>query len=109
MLTRPPPPVRALFLQPLRNLLEEAGTLQTPGTKEILLRGLDRGLESDGRVYSYERSMSVEQCGSQDLILAYEMNGQDLPAIHGAPLRLVAPGWYGAASVKWLGSIEPIR
>jgi DMSO/TMAO reductase YedYZ molybdopterin-dependent catalytic subunit len=37
-----------------------------------------------------------------DCLLAYEMNGQPLPADHGAPLRLIVPGWYGTNSVKWL-------
>ena len=41
-----------------------------------------------------------------DVLLAYEMNGETLPPDHGFPLRLVVPGWVGIASVKWLGSIE---
>jgi DMSO/TMAO reductase YedYZ molybdopterin-dependent catalytic subunit len=41
-----------------------------------------------------------------DVILAYEMNGQPLAVGHGAPLRLVVPGWYGIAWVKWLQRIE---
>ena len=43
---------------------------------------------------------------SPDNILCYEMNGADLPAPNGAPLRLIAPGWYGIANVKWLKRIE---
>ena len=39
------------------------------------------------------------------MLLAYELNGQPLPPQHGAPLRLVVPGWYGMASVKWLERI----
>ena len=41
-------------------------------------------------------------------MLAYEMNGEPLPAEHGFPLRLIAPGWYGIANVKWLKRIEVI-
>ena len=41
-----------------------------------------------------------------DLILAYEMNGKPLTPGHGFPLRLVVPGWYGIAWVKWLTRIE---
>jgi DMSO/TMAO reductase YedYZ molybdopterin-dependent catalytic subunit len=41
-----------------------------------------------------------------NLLLCYEMNGAPLPAMHGAPLRLIAPGWYGIANVKWLERIE---
>jgi hypothetical protein len=42
------------------------------------------------------------------VILAYEMNGQPLLPQHGAPLRLIVPGWYGMTNVKWLDSIEAI-
>jgi len=41
-----------------------------------------------------------------DNLLCYEMNGAPLPAANGAPLRLIAPGWYGIANVKWLTRIE---
>jgi DMSO/TMAO reductase YedYZ molybdopterin-dependent catalytic subunit len=41
-----------------------------------------------------------------DVILAYEMNGEDLPPDHGAPVRVIVPGWIGIASIKWVGSIE---
>ena len=41
-----------------------------------------------------------------DTLLAFQMNGEDLPPQHGFPIRAVAPGWYGMASVKWLTRIE---
>ena len=41
-------------------------------------------------------------------LLCYEMNGQPLPVEHGFPVRLIAPGWYGVANVKWLKRIELI-
>jgi DMSO/TMAO reductase YedYZ molybdopterin-dependent catalytic subunit len=41
-----------------------------------------------------------------DILLAYEMNGEPLPQLHGFPLRLIIPGWYGVANVKWLTHIE---
>ena len=44
----------------------------------------------------------------EDVLLAYAMNGLPLPAPHGFPLRLIVPGWYGMASVKWLRSITAI-
>jgi DMSO/TMAO reductase YedYZ molybdopterin-dependent catalytic subunit len=42
----------------------------------------------------------------KDVLLAYEMNGVPLPTAHGAPLRLIVPGWFGIAWVKWLTRIE---
>src|SRR5205814_7922177 len=43
-----------------------------------------------------------------DVLLVWKMNGAPLPAEHGAPLRLVAPGWFGMAHVKWLRRITAI-
>jgi DMSO/TMAO reductase YedYZ molybdopterin-dependent catalytic subunit len=50
--------------------------------------------------------MSVEDAMSPYNLLAYEMNGEALPTNNGFPLRLIAPGWYGVANVKWLTRIE---
>ena len=66
-------------------------------------RGIDQGVEQD-----YQRSLTVEEAITGDVLLAYAMNGQPLPASHGFPLRLVVPEWYGMASVKWLRSITAI-
>ena len=52
--------------------------------------------------------MSVEDALSPDNLLCYEMNGAPLPREHGFPLRLIAPGWYGVANVKWLTRIEVV-
>ncbi len=87
---------------PLRGLLEEAGVDE--GASEVLFRGLDRGLEG-GEEQSYERSLPLEEAMSEDVLLAYAMNGAPLPPQHGFPLRLVVPGSYGMASVKWLEAI----
>jgi DMSO/TMAO reductase YedYZ molybdopterin-dependent catalytic subunit len=54
----------------------------------------------------FARSMSVEEALNADNLLCYEMNGVPLPREHGFPLRLIAPGWYGVANVKWLTRIE---
>ncbi len=56
----------------------------------------------------FARSMSVEDALAPGNLLSYEMNGEPLPAEHGAPVRLIAPGWYGVANVKWLTRIEVI-
>ncbi len=82
-------------------------------TREILFRGADRGEVEKGRVESYERSLPLQQALRADTLLCYEMNGRPLPREHGFPLRLIVPGWYGVASVKWLTQIsalsEPFR
>jgi DMSO/TMAO reductase YedYZ molybdopterin-dependent catalytic subunit len=50
--------------------------------------------------------MSLDEALDDQNLLCYEMNGVPLPAEHGFPLRLIAPGWYGVANVKWLTRIE---
>ena len=50
--------------------------------------------------------MSVRDALNRDNLLCYEMNGGPLPPEHGFPVRLIAPGWYGVANVKWLTRIE---
>jgi sulfane dehydrogenase subunit SoxC len=86
----------------LRPLLEEAGILD--GAVDVLFTGLDRGLEADVE-QSYERSLSTADALRDEMLLAWEINRVPLPPQHGFPLRLVVPGWYGMASVKWLGRI----
>jgi DMSO/TMAO reductase YedYZ molybdopterin-dependent catalytic subunit len=56
----------------------------------------------------FARSMSVKEALAAGNLLCHEMNGAPLPAEHGAPIRLIAPGWYGVANVKWLTKIEVI-
>jgi DMSO/TMAO reductase YedYZ molybdopterin-dependent catalytic subunit len=54
----------------------------------------------------YVDSLTLEQAGLQDVMLAYEMDGKPLPRVHGAPLRLVIPDMYGYKNVKWLKGIN---
>ena len=56
----------------------------------------------------FARSMSLRDALARDNLLCYEMNGDPLPPEHGFPLRLIAPGWYGVANVKWLTRIEVV-
>jgi len=90
---------------PLRGVLEEAGV--KPKAVEIVLTGLDRGVQGDV-VQDYQRSLSVEEALRPDVLLAYEMNGRPLEPQHGYPLRLLVPGWFGMTSVKWLSRIEAV-
>jgi DMSO/TMAO reductase YedYZ molybdopterin-dependent catalytic subunit len=88
---------------PLRPLLEEAGV--GPGAVEVLFAGADRGVQG-GLEHDYERSLPLADAMREEVLLAWEINGRPLPPQHGYPLRLVVPGWYGMASVKWLRRIS---
>jgi DMSO/TMAO reductase YedYZ molybdopterin-dependent catalytic subunit len=90
---------------PLRPLLEEAGLLEE--AVELVFIGTDHGIQG-GIEQDYERSLSITDAALDDALLAYEVNGQPLPPQHGYPLRLVVPGWYGMASVKWLHKISAV-
>ena len=87
---------------PAAGLLEEAGA--HAGAVEIRFRGLDRGIE-DGGEQQFERSLPREQAAREEVLIAYAMNGQPFKPQHGFPARLIVPGWYGMASVKWLERI----
>jgi DMSO/TMAO reductase YedYZ molybdopterin-dependent catalytic subunit len=54
----------------------------------------------------FARSMTLDDALNPENLLCYEMNGRPLPREHGFPVRLIAPGWYGVANVKWLTRIE---
>ena len=71
----------------------------------MLFTGLDRGVEG-GEEQAYARSLSLADALASEALLAYEINGVPLPPQHGFPLRLVVPGWYGMASVKWLARVS---
>lgn len=92
---------------PLAALLADAG-VQDAGT-EVVFWGADAGEQTWREITITERfarSMSLADARNADNLLAYEMNGEPLPAEHGFPLRLIAPGWYGVANVKWLARID---
>src|SRR3712207_4541283 len=92
---------------PLARLLEEAG-VQEAG-REVVFRGADAG-EQVWREMTiteqFARSMALTDAMNPDNLLVYEMNGEPLPNLNGFPVRLIAPGWYGIANVKWLTRIE---
>jgi DMSO/TMAO reductase YedYZ molybdopterin-dependent catalytic subunit len=76
---------------------------------EVHFWGGDEGTEEiRGNQYrqKFARSMSLGDLFERRPILAYEMNGEPLPLVHGAPVRLIVPGWYGVANVKWLQWID---
>jgi sulfane dehydrogenase subunit SoxC len=90
---------------PLAPILREAGL--EDAAVEVVFTGLDRGVEG-GVEQEYQRSLPVEEALREEVLLAWEVNGQPLPPQHGFPLRLVVPGWYGMTHVKWLRSIEAV-
>jgi DMSO/TMAO reductase YedYZ molybdopterin-dependent catalytic subunit len=116
---------------PLAPLLRRAGLLKKAA--EVVFYGVDRGtivvrdnsgIVSGGNTGTVEpdagggldlrmterfaRSMSVDEALDSRNLLCYEMNGVPLPPEHGFPVRLIAPGWYGVANVKWLTHIEVV-
>jgi DMSO/TMAO reductase YedYZ molybdopterin-dependent catalytic subunit len=90
---------------PLRHVLDAAGV--DPAAVELVFTGADHGVER-GVEQDYQRSLAVPDATEPDVLLAYAMNGAPLPPQHGFPVRLVAPGWYGMAHVKWLVRIEAV-
>ena len=96
----------------LAPLLKECGI--KPGAIEVVFFGHDRKEEilrpATPRELKVEvpfgRSLSLEDALRPGLLLAYERNGGPIEKRNGAPLRLIVPGWYGIANVKWLRRIE---
>jgi DMSO/TMAO reductase YedYZ molybdopterin-dependent catalytic subunit len=93
---------------PLATLLEKVGPESR--TREIMVEGHDRGTVAtrQGEI-PFARSLQLDRALHPDTILAYAMNGEVLPVHHGFPARLLVPGWYGMASVKWVRQITAIN
>jgi DMSO/TMAO reductase YedYZ molybdopterin-dependent catalytic subunit len=92
---------------PLSVLLELAGLADE--VCELVLEGADRGVPKEepkppGPI-SYARSIPRARAMEPDVLIAYQMNGQELTPDYGYPLRAIVPGHYGMASVKWLTNI----
>src|SRR6266478_6174440 len=92
------------------SLLKECGLKSE--TREVVFFGVDsekeKKWEAGDAEYSspHGRSISVQDALAPEVTLAFAMNGQPLPAEQGFPLRLIMPGWYGMAQIKWLTRIE---
>ena len=85
----------------LADVLKKAGYKSS--AKEVLFNGADVPI---GTMPDFQRAVPLEKALHADTMLAYEMNGQPLPASHGFPLRVIAPGWAGDSWVKWVTNIE---
>ena len=88
---------------PLSALLRRAGVRAS--AVEAVFSGLDRGIDA-GVDHHFERSLAMDVATSAEPLIAISMNGAPLPPQHGAPARLVVPGWYGMTNVKWLSRIS---
>jgi len=92
---------------PLAEVLNRAGVKE--GAREVVFRGADSGkLEGNAEAIRFERCLSMDDAQESGALLAYAMNGETLPIVHGYPLRVIVPGWYAVASVKWLTQIDVI-
>ena len=92
---------------PLRLLLAEAGV--EADAVDVVFTGADHGVER-GVEQDYQRALPIDVAtGTEpEVLVAYAMNGAPLPPQHGWPLRLVVPGWYGMAHVKWLREVTVV-
>src|SRR5580658_1167763 len=95
----------------LREVLKQVGV--GPKAREVVFFGTDRGKESivfREDTYKLEqqfgRSITLENAMKPEPLLAYALNGRPLTRDQGFPLRLIMPGWYGVANVKWVAEIH---
>jgi DMSO/TMAO reductase YedYZ molybdopterin-dependent catalytic subunit len=96
---------------PLRDVLNHAGV--GAKAREVVFLGADRG-EGDVAFrqqtfklnQQFGRSITLENALKPEPLLAWALNGEPLTVPQGAPLRLIMPGWYGVANVKWLSEIH---
>ena len=85
----------------LADVLKRAGVKDS--AREILFNGADVPI---GTMPDFRRSIPIRKALDSHTLLAYDMNGEVLPAAHGFPLRVVTPGWAGNSWIKWLTSIS---
>jgi DMSO/TMAO reductase YedYZ molybdopterin-dependent catalytic subunit len=89
---------------PLRAVLDRAGV--QPGARQVTFKGLD-GPVSD-KTPDFVKALDIYHARNGEVMLAYSMNGADLPILNGFPLRLVVPGYYGTYWVKHLNQITVV-
>ena len=88
----------------LSDILKRAGV--KPTGQYVAMNGADKPV---GKMPDFVRNVPIKKALDADTILAYEMNGEALPILHGFPLRAVVCGWEGAYSVKWLTDIQVLE
>ena len=86
----------------LKDVLDKAGV--KPGAVQVRFKGLDEPVVSDAP--HFMKSLDIDHARDGEVMIAYAMNGEQLPLVNGFPLRLVVPGWYATYWVKMLSDIE---
>ena len=86
----------------LRDVLDRAGV--KPGAVQVRFKGLDEPVVPEAP--DFMKSLGIDHARDGEVMLAYAMNGEQLPLLNGFPLRLVVPGWYSTYWVKMLNDIE---
>jgi sulfite oxidase len=87
----------------MADVLKRAGVRNTG--QFVVMNGADRAL---GTMPDFVRQVPMAKAMHPDTLLAYEMNGEPLPPVHGFPLRVIVPGWEGAYAVKWLANLRVV-
>ncbi len=86
----------------LKDVLQQAGI--RAGASDVIFKGLDKAVLPT--TPGFLKSLPLDKALEDDIIIAYEMNGTELPLLNGFPVRLVVPGWYATYWVKSLSDIE---
>ena len=86
----------------LKDVLDKAGV--KPGAVQVRFRGLEEPVVADAPPFM--KSLDIDHARDGEVMIAYAMNGEQLPLVNGFPLRLVVPGWYATYWVKMLNDIE---
>ena len=87
----------------MSDVLKNVGVKTT--ARNVEMHAADR---PPGTMPAFVRQVPMAKAMHPDTLLAYDMNGQPIPAVHGFPLRAIVPGWEGAYSVKWLTTLNVI-
>src|ERR1700675_3480492 len=89
----------------LKDVLDKAGVKS--GAVQVRLKGLDEPVVPDAP--HFMKSLDIDHARDGEVMIAYAMNGEQLPLVNGFPLRLVVPGWYATYWIKMLSDIEVLN
>lgn len=89
---------------PLKAVLDQAGV--QAGAKQVTMRGLDKPMVAE--TPAFVKALEIDHARDGEVMIAYAMNGEDLPWLNGFPIRLVVPGYFGTYWTKHLSEITVI-